>query len=230
MANKDLQKKRILIYFIEAAQEIMKKEGISNITIRRVAQSAGYNSATLYNYFEDLDHLILYASLKYLHLYTAEVTDAFSRCNGEREFFLQMWESFCRISFQYPEPFERIFFCKHSDRLESVCQKYYELFPEECPQPSDNLYPIFSSIQLDYRNRLALERLDREELRPDINLDLVNDLLIFSYHELLHRCSLNPPKNREEVQMYTDRMFTYINYLVFPDSKKEESHEQSKEN
>ena len=48
MTNKELQKKRILMYFIEAAQNIMENEGIENITLRKVADMAGYNSSTLY--------------------------------------------------------------------------------------------------------------------------------------------------------------------------------------
>lgn len=225
MANKDLQKKRILIYFIEAAQDIIKREGISNVTIRKVAQYAGYNSATLYNYFEDLDQLILYASLKYLHLYTSEVTEKFTQCRTEKDFFLQMWDSFCRISFQNPEPFERIFFYKYSDQLENICKKYYELFPEEQPEPSDNLYPIFSSIRLDFRNRLALERLSKAGLLPAENLDTINELMIFSYHALLNQCTVAMPGSSKEIQKYTDKMFAYIDYILFPHNTKEVIHE-----
>lgn len=65
MANQELKKKRMLTYFIKAAQDIMNKEGIAGVTLRKVADGAGYNNATLYNYFEDLDHVILFASLKY---------------------------------------------------------------------------------------------------------------------------------------------------------------------
>ncbi|MDX5609295.1 TetR/AcrR family transcriptional regulator, partial [Clostridioides difficile] len=45
------------MYFIEAAQNIMENEGIENITLRKVADMAGYNSSTLYKYFKNLDHL-----------------------------------------------------------------------------------------------------------------------------------------------------------------------------
>ncbi len=33
----------------------MVKEGMEAITLRKVADLAGYNGATLYNYFKDLD-------------------------------------------------------------------------------------------------------------------------------------------------------------------------------
>jgi len=47
-----IKKRRVMTYFIEAANEIIKEEGINGITIRKVADKAGFNSATIYNYFE----------------------------------------------------------------------------------------------------------------------------------------------------------------------------------
>ncbi len=225
MSNKELQRKRTLIYFIEAAQEIMNEEGISNITIRKVAKRAGYNSATIYNYFDDLDHLILYASLKYLHLYNSDLTVKLPLCHNERERFLQMWRSFCQVSFLHPEPFERIFFCKYSTQLESIYKKYYLLFPEELRAPSIDLDPIFLSVSLSNRNKMALELLFREEKLPELNLSVINDLMLSSYHELLHECALSHPPDDSTVQLYTDKMFTYIDYLLYIPKTKERSYE-----
>ena len=56
-----LKKKRMMIYFIEAAEKIVKEEGLGALSLRRVADAAGYNSATLYNYFDDLEYLTLFA-------------------------------------------------------------------------------------------------------------------------------------------------------------------------
>ena len=64
MAHMELKKKRMLTYFIKSAQDIMTAEGMQGITLRKVADGAGYNNATLYNYFDDLDHVVLYACLK----------------------------------------------------------------------------------------------------------------------------------------------------------------------
>jgi AcrR family transcriptional regulator len=225
LSNKELQRKRTLIYFIEAAQEIMNEEGISNITIRKVAKRAGYNSATLYNYFDDLDHLILYASLKYLHLYNADLIKKLPLCSNERERSLQMWRSFCQVSFLHPEPFERIFFCKYSTQLESIYKKYYLLFPEELKAPSNDLDPIFLSVSLSNRNKMALELLFHEENIPETNLSVINDLMLSAYHELLHQCAASHPPDDLTVQQYTDKMFTYIDYLLYFPKTEGVSHE-----
>ena len=49
--KKTIQKRRMMGYFIEAASQIIEEEGMEGVTIRKVADIAGYNSATMYNYF-----------------------------------------------------------------------------------------------------------------------------------------------------------------------------------
>lgn len=55
---KEIYKNKVMNQFINAAVELIDENGIENVTIRGVAAKAGYNSATIYNYFENLDHLI----------------------------------------------------------------------------------------------------------------------------------------------------------------------------
>lgn len=65
MNNKNIKKQRIENYFIDAACELICKSGMSAVTIRNIADKAGYNSATLYTYFKTLSHLIAYASFRF---------------------------------------------------------------------------------------------------------------------------------------------------------------------
>ena len=60
------QKDWIFARFINAAAEIMEEEGVESLTLRKVSGRAGYNSATLYNYFNDLEHLVACASVRWL--------------------------------------------------------------------------------------------------------------------------------------------------------------------
>lgn len=53
----NIKKKRVMMYFIEATQELILKEGLENLSIKKIAEKAGYNSATIYNYFENLEVL-----------------------------------------------------------------------------------------------------------------------------------------------------------------------------
>lgn len=58
MTNKAIQEKRMREYFIIAAKEILKGEGIKALSVRNIAERAGYSYTTLYNYFKDVNELI----------------------------------------------------------------------------------------------------------------------------------------------------------------------------
>ncbi|MDP4225515.1 MAG: TetR/AcrR family transcriptional regulator [Bacteroidota bacterium] len=58
MKNKEIQEKRMKEYFIQATKDILKGEGLKCISVRNIADQAGYSYATLYNYFKDVNDLI----------------------------------------------------------------------------------------------------------------------------------------------------------------------------
>ncbi len=58
MERKEIQEQRVRNYFIEAAKNLLKGEGLKSVNVRSVAEQAGYSYATLYNYFKDLNELI----------------------------------------------------------------------------------------------------------------------------------------------------------------------------
>lgn len=212
MSNSELKKKRMLIIFIEAAQEIMTKDGIEAITLRKVSDLAGYNGATLYNYFDDLDQLILFASLKYLKLYNLDVVEQLKSCKTEHEKFLMMWETFCQISFKSPQPFNQIFFNKHSQSLDDISKRYYELFPEDIGTTDNNLKEILSGTKLGVRNKVSLKYLADEENKSLVDIDLINDMMIALYHDLLL-------KRISDGDIYTEdicenKMMEYVNFLL----------------
>ena len=94
MANRERHHQRVLKYFIEATQLIIQKEGMEAVTIRKVAEIAGFNSATLYNYFQDLDQLLLYASLNHLTSYNQKIIQESFAGKDWYDVLLLTWEEF----------------------------------------------------------------------------------------------------------------------------------------
>lgn len=58
MKNKEIQEKRMKEYFIQATKDILKGEGLKSLSVRNIADRAGYSYATLYNYFRDINDLV----------------------------------------------------------------------------------------------------------------------------------------------------------------------------
>ena len=68
--SKELQKKQNTITFINAATEMIAELGIEHISIRKIAEKAGFHNSTIYLYFKDLDELLLLASMKFFQKYS----------------------------------------------------------------------------------------------------------------------------------------------------------------
>ncbi len=49
---------QVQAHFVEAARALILREGVEALTIRRIADEAGYTFASLYNHFEKLDELL----------------------------------------------------------------------------------------------------------------------------------------------------------------------------
>ena len=82
-------------YFINAALEIIEEEGIDSLSIRKTAEKAGYNSATLYHYFSDFEELRIFSAMKYLDQYAKDLPAYLEPVTRPLERYLKIWECFC---------------------------------------------------------------------------------------------------------------------------------------
>lgn len=56
--KKNLKTNRMKTYFVSAAKMIIAEQGVENLSVRSVADNAGFSYATIYNYYKDLDSLL----------------------------------------------------------------------------------------------------------------------------------------------------------------------------
>lgn len=64
--KKEIQRKRMMRFFIDAAKEIIEEEGVKGLTARKIGDRSGYSYATIYNYFSDINELLAYCVLDFL--------------------------------------------------------------------------------------------------------------------------------------------------------------------
>ena len=154
----DKKKKRVVKLFIEAAMEVIEREGIEGTTIRKVAELTGYNSATIYSYFDNLKQLIFFAAAASLKDYVAEMPGYIRNGENELEKFLLMWECFCRHSFAKPRVYSAVFSDDIGTLPKRLVAHYYDLFPEELEEAPEHLQPMLQETDLKQRNLIALNR------------------------------------------------------------------------
>ncbi len=115
MSKKEIQDERMRGYFIEATKEILKGEGLKCISVRNIAERAGYSYATLYNYFGDSKELI-YECVKDFQDECEESVkiDTVNISPGKKRLKL-ICKSYVKYFVQYTGIFELFFLEKISD-------------------------------------------------------------------------------------------------------------------
>jgi AcrR family transcriptional regulator len=115
MENKEIQEQRIKGYFIEATKEILKGEGLKVVSVRNIAERAGYSYATLYNYFKDVKDLIFLCVKDFQDECESFVSSETKKTERGKEKIRAIALSYMKYFVQYPGIFELFFLEKVTD-------------------------------------------------------------------------------------------------------------------
>lgn len=191
-SNKAIQKKRMMSYFIEAANEIIDKEGLESLTIRKVADKAGYNSATLYNYFKNLKHLIFFSSIRFLSNYAKELPEYLSKATSPIDSCLKVWECFAKHSYSEPKIYQLIFFGGFSSNtVNDSIKTYYEIFPEQISDEIKEYMPMLMEDNLYERDYILLKKALHGSDISDEDIRNINEMNILIYRGMMSDIETN---------------------------------------
>ena len=198
--------------FVDVTREIMDREGADQVSIRKVAKSAGYNSATMYLYFKDVDELITMASLSYLVDYCRALAGAQKNWHSARETYIYAWEIFCRHAFLYPHVFYRIFFFPHSTPLEQTIERYYEVFPHQLDNIYGAVYRMLRGGTLESRDFRVLSPLVEEKTVGEQSAALISSMAVGYFRKLLsEKCEQGDLVDNEA---QTQRQVEAVSFLL----------------
>ncbi|MCK8827612.1 TetR/AcrR family transcriptional regulator [Natroniella acetigena] len=181
----DIKQIRILKIFINATSQIIEEEGIKGVTIRKVAKIAGYNSATIYNYFDNLNQLIFFAAMNFISDYVQEVPQYMEQSSNTLERFLLMWECFCKYSFKKPKIYYAVFTEDIGNKPEDLMEKYFSLFPEKLGDPPQDLTPIFLESDLSKRTALAIQPCIEAGYFTSKQAAEIDKMITLTYHGMI---------------------------------------------
>ena len=187
--RKQMYRQQTMGYFINAALEIIEEEGIDSLSIRKTAEKAGYNSATLYHYFSDFEELRIFSAMKYLDQYAKDLPAYLEPVTRPLERYLKIWECFCLHSFSHPDIFWLLFF-KHADTnwdFSYYFHAYYDIFPESWSEDAANYKNMLSSANFSEREFLSLtDSLNKENIfLPESDIHNLATMNIMLYRGML---------------------------------------------
>lgn len=201
-----------MAYFVKATENILKHDGIQGASIRRIAAEAGYNSATLYNYFPDLEYLILYGSVGYLRDYILLLKDSLDNHMTSLERYKTVYTCFNHFAFQDPEIFYNMFFGRYSGRMTEVVRTYYQdLFPEQLEGLPEDVQQMVIRGTLVDRDRIIMSHMVQDGFVAPEKEEMTLELIIALHESYIHKACLAGPKlDKEALQQRFMTLFDYI--------------------
>ena len=202
--DKEQQKLNNYRNFVNATLEILEEGGLSKVSIRKIAHRAGFHNSTIYLYFEDLDQLIMLASMKYFQEYSHALELQSQKNLPPTENFIDIWELFIDAILKQPCIFYNFFFGRHSDNLHDIMTMYYNIFPEERDQFSDEIEKMYFGKDLFERSLNLLKTIVGEENKvTEENLVMINEITVtYCEYKMLKKCQhpeLDTEKLRAEI-------------------------------
>jgi len=205
------RRKRIMVNFVEATRELILTEGVDGLSIRKISNEAGYNSATLYNYFRDLEHLTLFGSVCYLRDYVVALGSTLTPEMRSIDRFRAIYHCFNSFAFRYPDIFHNLFFGRYSDILEEVLQTYYnELFPEELTGLSENLRRMLVSGNIQERDRITMDEMVQDGFVAAEKAEIVLNLIAALQQHYIYQAHIDCTLDVKHHEQRFNEIFDYI--------------------
>ena len=212
MDKLNIKKRRVMMYFIEATQELILNEGIENLSIKKIADTAGYNTATIYNYFEDLEELILYSSIDYLKIYLKDLKSKIKSNMKAIEMYETIYKVFVHHSFEKPEIFHTLFFGKYSYKLEKIIKKYYEIFPDDITGQTDITKSVLVEGNIHNRDLPVIKQMIKEGSILEEEAPYIMEAIVRIHQSYLE----NILQQREKISLeeHKIKFFKIFNFLL----------------
>lgn len=167
--HKSTKAERTQAHFIDTTKQMIMKDGISNTSVRKVAEQAGYSYATIYNHFGDMEELLLQTKISMMNDFLALVKNKFPNGISSIEDIKILNRLHLSYYFENPNVFQ--FFYQYQIR----------------PQKID--LPILSEFSNTWRE--IFERLAERQINSANKVDLISKTLIYSIHGILTLCFSN---------------------------------------
>ncbi len=182
----NIKERRVMSYFITSAKQLIEEEGIEKLTVRKVAAGAGYNSATLYNYFDDMEELVVFASIGYLKQYIACLENTLTKDMNAKKRYRTVYEVFSRACFERPEIFYSLFYGKYKKKLKNAVSVYYDIFPDELGHHNGEVLQMLTQGEIVERDKAMMPSLVEQGFIQEENVEQTVILITRMFQSYLY--------------------------------------------
>ncbi|MED1738086.1 TetR/AcrR family transcriptional regulator [Bacillus swezeyi] len=184
--RKDIQRARMWRYFLDAATELINEEGIDQITIRKIADRAGFTASTAYNYFKDLSHLKFFAAMRFTSDYVSELPEYMALGRNTVEKWLYSWECFCKHSFTQPDIYSVIFMDNLGTQPQELMNEYYAIYKDELTDLPEQVQSILMEHNFSKRSALYIQGAVEEGFIKEKDVDMLADMTLMIWKGMMN--------------------------------------------
>jgi AcrR family transcriptional regulator len=221
--RKEIQKERMWRYFVEATVEVIEEQGIENVTIRKVADKAGYTSPTVYNYFQELSHLIFFSAMRFTKDYIEDLPKYMNQGTNTIEKWLYSWACFCKHSFEKPNIYAIIFINDLGSVPEDFLDHYYKTYKNDLVGLPEQIQSIILEHTLSKRSVLFLQQAINEELIDAKDVEFIAETTLLIWKGMMMTVLNNRRKYSTDEAIRQTMYYVYESVMkVIPPEKKNE--------
>jgi AcrR family transcriptional regulator len=104
---------------LDAASEILVRDGYEGLTMRKVAQRIDYSATTIYLYFKDRDELVFYACEQFLAGLLRELQETVARIADPAEALRKILRRYVEYGLAHPQQYLATFVIPHAHTPEA---------------------------------------------------------------------------------------------------------------
>ncbi len=190
--KKDYKRKRIKGYFLEAAKGLIINQGVEAVSVRKVADMAGYSYGTIYNYFADINELLWEVKIDMTNDLVEEISEKTQNTTYDIQGIKGLFRIYTAYYFKNPNVFK--FFYLHS------------LSRPEVTTEESIIEPDFNTMWKDtFKGFVDTGKLQEKDI------EVVAKLIIYAVHGMLTLCfSNNGDLTEENVYKELDKIVDYL--------------------
>ena len=150
-------------HFIKVTKQMVLKSGIDNTSVRKVAETAGYSYATIYNHFGDMEELLFQTKIAMM-----------------KDFWISVEQSF-------PDGVHSVADIKQLNRLHLAYYmenpNVFKFFYQYQIKPHKINLPILEQMDISWKNNF--EQLAKENIIDEADVDFISKTIIYTLHGIL---------------------------------------------
>jgi len=208
---KTKQKQRNMRLFIDATIELILEEGYDNVSIRKIGDKALFNSATIYNYFKNIDHLKSIAAVGLIENYILELEPIVDESKSSLDLLRNVWRVFLSNVYKDPKTFQILFARKKGKYTNSNMNEYYELYPEKLDIMPEVLNGMLLASDLKSRSMYLLSPCAKDKFFKEVDLIDIDNQLQYVFYGLLNDLMIEKELSYDE---YMRRADSYTENII----------------